>query len=172
MVEVPNPRHPFGAKGVGEVPIVPPLAAVANAVRARDRGADVRPAALAAEDPRGDGRQGGLTASGAMPHVIAMGGDVAAFTGGAAEFDVAAGTVRTMLARARSRATRVSATTSGRRMAIAIDGEILPGRRWRDAAGRRQRGVPDPEDRRRVAQRSAPAARFHRAHNHLNIVQI
>lgn len=28
----PNPRHPFGAKGVGEVPIVPPLAAVANAV--------------------------------------------------------------------------------------------------------------------------------------------
>jgi len=34
LVEVPNPRHPFGAKGVGEVPIVPPLAAVANAVRA------------------------------------------------------------------------------------------------------------------------------------------
>ncbi len=33
MIEVPNPRHPFGAKGVGEVPIVPPLAAVANAVR-------------------------------------------------------------------------------------------------------------------------------------------
>jgi CO/xanthine dehydrogenase Mo-binding subunit len=34
MIEVANPRHPFGAKGVGEVPIVPPLAAVANAVRA------------------------------------------------------------------------------------------------------------------------------------------
>ena len=33
MVETPNPRHPFGAKGVGEAPIVPPLAAVANAVR-------------------------------------------------------------------------------------------------------------------------------------------
>lgn len=28
----PNPRHPYGAKGVGEVPIVPPLAAVSNAV--------------------------------------------------------------------------------------------------------------------------------------------
>lgn len=28
----PNPRHPFGAKGVGETPIVPPLAACANAV--------------------------------------------------------------------------------------------------------------------------------------------
>ena len=32
LVEVPNPRHPFGVKGVGEVPIVPPLGAVANAV--------------------------------------------------------------------------------------------------------------------------------------------
>ena len=34
MVEVPNPAHPYGVKGVGEVPIVPPLAAVANAVAA------------------------------------------------------------------------------------------------------------------------------------------
>ena len=34
MVEVPNPRHPFGARGVGEVPIVPPMAAVANAIHA------------------------------------------------------------------------------------------------------------------------------------------
>jgi len=34
MVEKPNPAHPYGVKGVGEVPIVPPLAAVANAVRA------------------------------------------------------------------------------------------------------------------------------------------
>ena len=33
MVEVPNPRHPFGVRGVGEVPIVPPMAAVANAIR-------------------------------------------------------------------------------------------------------------------------------------------
>ncbi len=33
MIEVPNPAHPYGVKGVGEAPIVPPLAAVANAVR-------------------------------------------------------------------------------------------------------------------------------------------
>jgi CO/xanthine dehydrogenase Mo-binding subunit len=32
IVEVPNPRHPYGVRGVGEVPIVPPLAAVANAI--------------------------------------------------------------------------------------------------------------------------------------------
>ncbi len=33
LVEVPNPRHPFGARGVGEVPIVPPMAAIGNAIR-------------------------------------------------------------------------------------------------------------------------------------------
>ena len=32
IVEVPNPHHPFGVRGVGEGSIVPPLAAVANAV--------------------------------------------------------------------------------------------------------------------------------------------
>ena len=39
LVEVPNPAHPFGIRGVGEVAIVPPLAAVANAIR---RAAGVR----------------------------------------------------------------------------------------------------------------------------------
>jgi CO/xanthine dehydrogenase Mo-binding subunit len=34
MIEVPNPGHPYGVKGVGETPIVPPLAAVANAASA------------------------------------------------------------------------------------------------------------------------------------------
>jgi len=32
MVEVPNPGHPYGVRGVGEVPIIPPLAAIANAI--------------------------------------------------------------------------------------------------------------------------------------------
>lgn len=32
IVEVPNPIHPFGVRGVGEVPICPPIAAVANAI--------------------------------------------------------------------------------------------------------------------------------------------
>jgi CO/xanthine dehydrogenase Mo-binding subunit len=32
LVEVPNPGHPYGVRGVGEVPIVPPLAAVQTAV--------------------------------------------------------------------------------------------------------------------------------------------
>jgi CO/xanthine dehydrogenase Mo-binding subunit len=32
IVEVPNPRHPYGVRGVGETPIVPPMGAIANAV--------------------------------------------------------------------------------------------------------------------------------------------
>jgi xanthine dehydrogenase molybdenum-binding subunit len=32
LVEVPNPLHPYGVRGVGEVPLAPPLPAVANAV--------------------------------------------------------------------------------------------------------------------------------------------
>ena len=32
IVEVPNPNHPYGVRGVGEVGIVPPLPALANAV--------------------------------------------------------------------------------------------------------------------------------------------
>jgi CO/xanthine dehydrogenase Mo-binding subunit len=32
LVEVPNPGHPYGVRGVGEVPIVPPLAALQTAV--------------------------------------------------------------------------------------------------------------------------------------------
>ncbi|MCA9038866.1 MAG: xanthine dehydrogenase family protein molybdopterin-binding subunit [Planctomycetaceae bacterium] len=32
LVEVPNPGHPYGVRGVGEVPIAPPPAAIANAI--------------------------------------------------------------------------------------------------------------------------------------------
>jgi xanthine dehydrogenase molybdenum-binding subunit len=32
VVEVPNPDHPLGTRGVGEIAIVPPMAAVANAI--------------------------------------------------------------------------------------------------------------------------------------------
>ena len=32
MIEVPNPKHIFGARGVGEAPIIPPLPALANAI--------------------------------------------------------------------------------------------------------------------------------------------
>jgi CO/xanthine dehydrogenase Mo-binding subunit len=49
LIEVPNPRHPFGAKGVGEVPIVPPLAAVANAV---SRAIGVRMTSLPLSPPK------------------------------------------------------------------------------------------------------------------------
>lgn len=41
IVEVPYPGHPYGARGVGEMPIVPPPAAIANAIH-RAIGARIR----------------------------------------------------------------------------------------------------------------------------------
>ena len=32
ILEVPNPGHPFGVRGVGEVSLVPPMGAIANAI--------------------------------------------------------------------------------------------------------------------------------------------
>ena len=32
IVEVPNPNHPYGVRGIGEVPIIPPMAAIAIAI--------------------------------------------------------------------------------------------------------------------------------------------
>ena len=58
MVEVPNPRHPFGARGVGEVPIVPPMAAVANAIADAIGVAHARPADVAAAAARRARRAG------------------------------------------------------------------------------------------------------------------
>jgi CO/xanthine dehydrogenase Mo-binding subunit len=34
ILEIPNPGHPYGVRGVGETPIVPPLSAVGNAISA------------------------------------------------------------------------------------------------------------------------------------------
>ena len=32
IIETPNPRHPFGLRGVGETVLIPPMAAIANAI--------------------------------------------------------------------------------------------------------------------------------------------
>ncbi|MFO1056704.1 MAG: xanthine dehydrogenase family protein molybdopterin-binding subunit [Dongiaceae bacterium] len=49
IVEVPNPGHPYGVRGVGETSIVPPLAAIANSVSAA---AGVRLTELPMSPPR------------------------------------------------------------------------------------------------------------------------
>ena len=49
ILEIPNPGHPYGVRGVGETPIVPPLAALSNAVA---RAAGVRLFALPMSPPR------------------------------------------------------------------------------------------------------------------------
>ena len=63
VLEVPNPGHPFGVRGVGEIPIVPPMGAIANAIydaigiRARSMPASPRVLLEALMDR--DGERGG-----------------------------------------------------------------------------------------------------------------
>ncbi|WP_300030443.1 xanthine dehydrogenase family protein molybdopterin-binding subunit [uncultured Roseobacter sp.] len=49
ILEIPNPGHPYGVRGVGETPIVPPLAAISNAV---SRATGVRLTELPMSPPR------------------------------------------------------------------------------------------------------------------------
>ena len=49
VVEVPNDTHPYGVRGVGETPIVAPLAAVGNAV---SRALDIRMTDLPLSPPK------------------------------------------------------------------------------------------------------------------------
>lgn len=49
ILEIPNPGHPYGVRGVGETSIVPPLAAISNAV---SQAAGVRLFALPMSPPR------------------------------------------------------------------------------------------------------------------------
>ncbi|HWN50951.1 MAG TPA: xanthine dehydrogenase family protein molybdopterin-binding subunit [Xanthobacteraceae bacterium] len=49
IVEVPNPRHPYGLRGVGEVPVTPTMAAIANAIGAV---IGVRPRSLPMSPPK------------------------------------------------------------------------------------------------------------------------
>lgn len=59
-----------------------------------------------------------------MAHVVAIGGDVARFTGGASAFDVAARSVGAMIRELDERWPGLGDYVT-RRMAIAIDGEIF-----------------------------------------------
>jgi CO/xanthine dehydrogenase Mo-binding subunit len=49
LVEIPNPGHPYGVRGVGESPILPPAAALANAIA---HATGVRPDSLPISPPK------------------------------------------------------------------------------------------------------------------------
>ena len=49
ILEIPNPGHPYGVRGVGETPIVPPLGALSNAI---SRACGVRMTQLPMSPPR------------------------------------------------------------------------------------------------------------------------
>ena len=149
LVEVPNPRHPFGARGVGEVPIVPPMAAVANAIRDAIglRMPDLPmspPKVRAALDART-----GVDASAVMPQRRLISGSACQrFTGGRTELEVEATTFPPAGAGAGAALSRPGQAGRGRHGGRHRRRD-LPGRLFRAVrAGQRDRA--DPEDRRRL----------------------
>ena len=124
LVEVPNPRHPFGARGVGEVPIIPPMAAIANAIRERDGAAHAGPADVAAQ---GAARRWTRWASRRrlMPKVVLSSGSACQqFTDGQTEFEVEATTFRRLVLELERRFPGLGKQVE-ESMAVAIDGEIF-----------------------------------------------
>ena len=92
IVEVPNPMHPYGVRGVGETPIVPPLAAVANAVQRAAGVRDPRAADLAARSCSSCS-----SARASVARVVFAAG-LRRFTGGAESLEIDARDVRELLA--------------------------------------------------------------------------
>ena len=154
IVEVPNPNHPYGVRGVGEVGIVPPLPALANAVYDAT-GARIRE--LPMSPPRvleGDHvrqRRRGLMAQ------VHFSSNQRRLTGGAAQVEVEAATVRELLRKLeemfpgiRAHLDQTSAT------AVAIDGDIIPRPDVRGGSPRRRGALHHPARRRLVEQRNVP----------------
>jgi xanthine dehydrogenase molybdenum-binding subunit len=67
VLEIPNPGHPLGVRGVGEIPIVPPMGAIANAIYdaigVRPRNMPATPRVLLEELLAKDGERTGAAAS-------------------------------------------------------------------------------------------------------------
>ena len=119
LVEVPNPRHPFGARGVGEVPIVPPMAAIANAIRGAT---GLRMPDLPMSPPK---VRAAFDAARLMPRVVLSSGSAAQqFTDGQTEFEVEATTFRRLVLELEQRFPGLGKQVE-ESMAIAIDGEIF-----------------------------------------------
>ena len=120
IVEVPNPRHPYGVRGVGETPIVPPMAAIANAVA---NATGIRFTALPMSPPRvleaiDDGARledVGREASRALARVV-LSGTLKQLAGGASEIELEARDVRQLLRAARQPLSRARPSSRARAM--------------------------------------------------------
>ena len=175
LVEVANPKHPYGVRGVGETPIVPPLGAIANAMEQATgirftelpmsppkvlKALKEREAAARSEQvtrdrgaprvPRGAPNAGGVGAISGPPRKMArvvLIGNLAQLTGGVAEFQLSATSVKQLFQQLTELhpAIEPHLRRGHRRRHRRPD---LPGRAVR-ADRSRQRGVPPPADRRR-----------------------
>ncbi|MGC4085356.1 MAG: molybdopterin-dependent oxidoreductase [Vicinamibacterales bacterium] len=129
LVEVPTQGHPYGVRGVGEVPIVPPLAAVANAM-ASATGVRFTELPLSPPSRVRASRTGGMSArharAGRTTHMptVHFSNMLMRHTGGIAQMTIDAPRVKELLAALVARFPGLELELA--ELAVAIDGEVRP----------------------------------------------
>ena len=118
ILEIPNPNHPYGVRGVGETSIVPPLAAIANAVSNAVRRADDAHSDVAAAHPGGD--RGG---TGRLMVEVTLWGSLGAAAGGKNKVEIEAKDIRELFRKLAEQYPGLEPLID-RGIAVAIDGTI------------------------------------------------
>ena len=118
ILEIPNPNHPYGVRGVGETSIVPPLAAIANAVSNAVGRADDSYSDVAAAHPGGD--RGG---TGRLMVEVTLWGSLGAAAGGKNKVEIEAKDIRELFRKLAEQYPGLEPLID-RGIAVAIDGTI------------------------------------------------
>ena len=121
IIEVPNPTHPYGVRGVGETPIVAPLATVANAVR---DATGLRIGELPLSPPRVLEAPDAAAGQSAPLARVFIPDHLASVTGGVREVEVIATTYRELVQKLDELYPGAAEAIMGK-VAVAIDGDII-----------------------------------------------
>ena len=125
LVEVANPRHPLGVRGVGETPIIPPLGAIANAM---EQATGIRFTELPMSPPKvlkalKDRERGSPPGSSHDMARVVLIGNLAQLTGGVAEFQLSATSVKQLFQQLTELHPAIEPHLE-EGIAVAIDGQI------------------------------------------------
>jgi hypothetical protein len=123
LVEVANPKHPYGVRGVGETPIIPPLGAIANAM---EQATGIRFTELPMSPPKVlkalRSARRPRRSNGYMARVVLI-GNLAQLTGGVAEFQLSATSVKQLFQQLAELHPAIEPHLE-EGVAVAIDGQI------------------------------------------------
>ena len=146
ILEIPNPNHPYGVRGVGETSIVPPLAAVANAV---SNAVGVRMTHIPMSPPR---ILAALEAAPAAPLMVevTLWGALGTAAGGKEKLEVEAKDIRELFRKLAEQHPALGPFIE-RGIAVSIDGVIYRDT-WSKELPKDAADLPAPAPRRRIGE--------------------